>query len=98
MGTWFVVATIYIWRVVIDPGVIAKLNTKHQVTEPEVEEALQWPSRPSVALDDDPDLGRRWIAKAVVANGRPLLAVLLPAQAWAGDQAEDWVVKTAYWV
>lgn len=95
--TWSLMA-IYIGLTIVDPGVIPKLNEKHQVTEAEVKEALQWPAKVRAALENDPKHGERWVALAEVGSGRPLIAWLLPAPDWAGEQADTWVVKTARWV
>lgn len=89
---------IYIGLVLVDPSVVDKLNRKHNVTEAEVKEALQWPARIRGGWEEDPEHGKRWVTIATVASGREMLAALLPSPAWADEQAETWVVKSARWV
>jgi hypothetical protein len=94
---WLPVA-IYIGQVIIDPSIVAKLNTKHQVTQDELREALQWPASVHVAREVHPEHGPRWIAVARTGASREIIATLLPAPEWEGDAADTWVVKTARWV
>lgn len=89
---------IYIGRLVIDPGIVAKLNMKHQVTMDELRDALQWPARVHAAVEDHPDHGVRWLALGMTAGSREVLATLLPTPSWEGERADSWVVKTARWV
>jgi hypothetical protein len=89
---------IYIGGVIIDPSIVAKLNTKHQVTQDELREALQWPAEVQVVREVHPEHGLRWIALATTATSREVLATLLPAPYWEGEEADTWVVKTARWV
>lgn len=94
-----VVGGIYIGDVIVDDTIIAKLNTKHQVTRAELRQALMWPARVDVAPDYDPDNGGwRWVAVATTAEGRLVICWLLPAPEWEGEDAQTWVVKTARWV
>jgi hypothetical protein len=94
---WLDVA-IYIGKAIIDPPIVAKLNTKHQVTQDELREALEWPAKVRVAREVHPEHGLRWIALARTATSREVIATLLPAPYWEGEEADTWVVKTARWV
>jgi hypothetical protein len=89
---------IYIGKAIIDPPIVAKLNTKHQVTQDELREALEWPAKVRVAREVHPVHGLRWIALARTATSREVIATLLPAPYWEGEKADTWVVKTARWV
>ena len=89
---------IYIGLAIIDDSVVAKLNSKHQVTLAELLEAIQWPARVEAAFENHSDHGARWLVWARTSQGRELLAVILPTPAWEGSQADTWVVKTARWV
>lgn len=89
---------IYIGLAIVDPGVVPKLNEKHNVTEQDVKEALQWPAIVRTAPEAHPEHGDRWVAYATLFNNQPILAWLLPAPEWAGELADTWVVKSAYWV
>jgi hypothetical protein len=89
---------IYIGRVIVDPGVVAKLNTKHQVTHDEVREALEWPAKVRVAIEDHPQHGRRWVVVGQTGSSRELIAALLPTPEWEGDRADTWVLKTGRWI
>ena len=89
---------IYIGQLIVDPTIVSKLNTKHQVTEVEVREAFQWPARVEVGLEVHPEHGLRWVALGSTAAGREIIAWLLPTPDWAGDLADTWVVKSARWV
>ena len=90
--------SIYIAVVHVDLTVVDKLNRKHSVTRAEVQEALQWPARVEAGYEDHPVHGGRWVVVGTVVGGREIIASLLPAPYWAGDRAEDWVVKTARWL
>lgn len=70
---------IYIGKAIIDPPIVAKLNTKHQVTQDELREALEWPAKVRVAREVHPVHGLRWIALARTATSREVIATLLPA-------------------
>ncbi len=89
---------IYIGMLIVDPTVLDKLNRKHSVTEAEVREAFQWPASVDAVFEDHPEHGARWVGLATLASGREVFGALLPAQAWAGADAEDWVLKTARWL
>lgn len=89
---------IYIGWVVIDPSIIMKLNTKHQVTEHELREALQWPATVSAAPEEHPEHQLRWVALATTSENREVIAALIPAPEWAGEDADTWVVVTARWI
>lgn len=90
--------SIYIAFVDIDPGVLAKMSTKHHITEAEVRESLMWPAAVTAAFDDDPEHGPRWVARATSAEGREFFAALLPLPPHDEELAEVWLVKTAYWL
>ena len=69
---------IYIGLVHVDPGVVAALNTKHQVTEGELREAIQWPAPVLAAPEEHPEHGPRWVVIGTTAGGREVIAALLP--------------------
>ena len=57
----------------------AKINSKHGVTLDEAREAIMYPSRLRRAVwDEDPERGRRLIARGVTRSGRVIQAVLYP--------------------
>lgn len=79
------------------PGGLAKLAGKHALTEAEVRALLQWPSRPRVAFDDDPEHGPRWVALVHSEIGA-FFAALLPVPWYDDDGATSWELITAYWL
>lgn len=82
---------VYIGDVVIDPSVAAKINTKHQLTEADVREALLSPACVVPRWDDHPVHGLRLIVKATTSAGRPILAWLEPVDAADGT----WALRSA---
>lgn len=80
------------------PDGLSKLSGKHHVTEDDVRALLQWPARPRVAFDTDPEHGPRWVALVVLAGGAEFFAALLPVPWYDGDSATRWELVTAYWL
>lgn len=86
---------IYLGQILCPEGVIAKVNGKHDLTERDIRDAVQWPARPIkavwIGLDDDPR-GPRAVVTGRVADGRVIQVVLYPV----GDPAEGtWRLGTA---
>lgn len=88
---------IYLGILEFDPSIRSKVNGKHHVTPDEVREALQWPARAETAWEEHPEHGRRVVALGSTADGREVVAWLLPLPHW-DDGTDTWIVKTARWV
>lgn len=75
-------SSIYLGEIICPAGVVAKINSKHGITEQDVRDAVQWPARPLhafwIGLDDDPR-GPRAVVIGVTADGRTIKVVLYPA-------------------
>jgi hypothetical protein len=82
---------VYIAQIVIDASIVAKINSKHNVTREEVVEAIQWPAATRAAWEDHPLHGRRLIASGRTASDRRILAVLQPVDAADGT----WRLRSA---
>lgn len=85
---------LYFGLIVFPSAVVAKINSKHGITEQDVRDAVQWPARPAaywIGLDDDPR-GPRAVAVGRTAFGTMIQVVLYPV----GDPADGtWRLGTA---
>lgn len=70
-----------------------KIASKHHVTEQEVREALVLTRLGRASWDHDVDKGWRLLATGTTYSGRPLNAVLYPADETNGT----WWLATAMW-
>ena len=86
---------LYFGQIECPETVIAKINSKHGLTEQDVRDAVQWPARPIrafwIGLDDDPR-GPRAVAIATTLDGRRIKVVLYPAD---GPFEGTWRLGTA---
>lgn len=88
-------ASIYLGQILCPSAVVAKINSKHGLTEQDVRDAVQWPARPLrafwVGLSDDPR-GPRAVAVGLTGDHRVIQVVLYPV----GDPADGtWRLGTA---
>ncbi len=81
-------------EIVIDPHIVDKIKSKHNVTADEVKEALLMQLDVDARWEEHPKHGRRVIAIGRIATGRELIAALLPIDADEGI----WRLKTARWL
>lgn len=90
----------YIGLLRIEPEIEAKINAKHNITFDQVKDAIQWPAQAEAEWDDDPDYGRRLVAFGISAEGRPVIAYLVPLiPYWEDEDAADtWDIRTARFV
>jgi hypothetical protein len=93
-----VAASVYLGLIVAEPSIERKIREKHQITLAEVREALQWPARAETVEEDHPRHGHRWIATGSCADGREVIACLLPLPPYLGPLADTWTLKTARWL
>lgn len=63
----------------------------------QVREALLWPAIAETAWEDHPVHGRRLVALGTTADGRTVIAWLLPIPPW-DPSSGSWIVKSARWV
>jgi hypothetical protein len=88
---------VYLGLILCSPLVERKLRTKHGLSSEDVREALQHPAEVRSAWAEDEVHGRRLIAMGRGADGRLLIAWLMPAPDW-DPETEVWLIKTARWV
>ena len=86
---------IYIGDIICPAAVVEKINLKHGITEQDVRDAVQWPTRPRdafwIGLGDD-QRGPRAVALGTTGDGRVIQVVLYPV----GHPAEGtWRLGTA---
>ncbi len=86
---------LYFGEVLCPDGVVAKINSKHGITEQDIRDVVQWPARPSkafwIGLDDDPR-GPRAVAIGTLLDGRMIKVVLYPVD---GPFEGTWRLGTA---
>ncbi|MBK5218037.1 MAG: hypothetical protein JJE02_10675 [Propionibacteriales bacterium] len=91
-------SSIYIGKLVAEPSIEAKINQKHNVTLDEVREAIQWPAVAEAAKEEHPVHGIRWVCVGTVADGRQLIAWIMPRPPHFEESADTWTLKTASWL
>ncbi|MGL5826276.1 MAG: hypothetical protein ACRCYU_15905 [Nocardioides sp.] len=90
---------VYIGLIVADDTVQEKLKQKpNHAPLWAVREALQWPAKAEIAPEDHPEHGLRWVAVGKTADGRELIAQLLPEPSHEGGRADTWRLKSALWL
>jgi hypothetical protein len=94
-----VATSVYLGLIVDDPGIEAKIRGKHYgITLADVREALQWPAQAETVEDNHPEHGHRWVAVGQNAEGRFVIAWLLPLPPYMGSLADTWTLKSARWL
>lgn len=88
-------ADLYFGQIECSAAVVEKINSKHGITEQDVRDVVQWPSRPIqaywIGLPDDPR-GPRAVAIGDTADGRRIKVVLYPVD---GPFEGTWRLGTA---
>jgi hypothetical protein len=81
----------YVGYIHIDPSILDKIHTKHQLTEGDVRDAFQWPAEARGFWEDHPEHGLRYLVKGKNYAGRVILGWLEPVDIADGT----WVLRSA---